>query len=99
MGSDHLMQFVIFEGFIKERSLPENNIKKRDFSNFSEREFEEIVINDTNWDEICMMNYQDASVSFGSFYNKINYHLDEMAPFKKLTTKEFSLRLKPWITN
>ena len=45
-----------------------------------------------------MMNHHDASVPFGSFYNKINYHLDEMAPFKKLTNKEFSLRLKPWIT-
>ena len=95
-----LMIFFIFYKGLKNSNIyiPENNIKKRDFSNFSEREFEEIVINDTNWDEICMMNYQDASVSFGSFYNNINYHLDEMAPFKKLTTKEFSLRLKPWIT-
>ena len=96
--SDHLMQFVILEGFTKERCVPENNMKKRDLSKFSEKEFEELVINNTNWDEICMMNYQDPSVSFGSFYNKINYHLDEMAPLKKLTLKEFRLKLKPWIT-
>ena len=42
--SDHLIQFLILEGFIKERSLPESNIFKRDFSKFNEREFDEVVI-------------------------------------------------------
>ena len=39
--SDHLIQFLILESFIKEISLPEINLFKRDFRNFNEREFEE----------------------------------------------------------
>ena len=96
--SDHLIQFVILEGFTKERSLPTTNLYKRDFSKYNDREFEDTVINGTNWDEICMMQYNDPSTSFASFYNKINFHLDEMAPLRKLTLKEIRLKLKPWIT-
>ena len=28
-----------------------------------------------------------------------NFHLDVMAPFEKVTQKQYSLMLKPWITN
>ena len=35
--SDHLIQFLILEGFAKERSLPETDFYKRDFSNFSDK--------------------------------------------------------------
>ena len=35
--SDHLIQFLILEGFIKKRSLPETNLFKRDFRNFNGR--------------------------------------------------------------
>ena len=48
--SDHLTQFLILQGFAKERSLPEVNMFKRNYTNFSEAEFEEIVINGVNWD-------------------------------------------------
>ena len=41
--SDHLMQFVIFEGFVKESSLPSRKIFKR--GTINEREYEEVVIN------------------------------------------------------
>ena len=61
--SDHLIQFLILEGFVKERTLPETNIFKRDFSKFNEREFEEVVISSTNWDEICMFYMNDADAS------------------------------------
>ena len=33
-----------------------------------------------------------------SFHEKIMYHLDEMAPLKKVSPKEQRLMLKPWIT-
>ena len=52
--SDHLIQFLILEGFVKERVLPKVNLFKRDFRNFSEREFKEAV-NNMNWDLICDM--------------------------------------------
>ena len=41
--SDHLIQIMILEGFVKERSIPEINLYKRDFSYFNEREFQEEV--------------------------------------------------------
>ena len=96
--SDHLIQFLIIEGFAKKCELPPTNLFKRDKSNFTEREFEEIAINGNNWDDVCMLRYNDASVAFTSFYDRIIFHLDEMAPYKKVTQKEYRLMLKPWIT-
>ena len=40
----------------------------------------------------------DANLSFKTFYDTINYHLDEMAPFKKVTQKQYKLMQKPWIS-
>ena len=78
--SDHLTQFLILEGFVKERSLPESIMYKKDFEKFNEREFEEIVINGTDWDNVIAGGLQ-------SFHEKIMYHLDEMAPLKKCHLK------------
>ena len=89
--SDHLIQFVILEGFAKKVKLSDANLYKRDKSNFNEREFEEIVINGTNWENVC-------AGGLHAFYDKIIFHLDEMAPLKKVTLKEQRLMLKPWIT-
>ena len=96
--SDHLTQFLILEGFIKERGLPETSMYKKDFEQFNEREFEEIVINGLNWEEICMIRIGSSSASFKSFHDTLNYHIDEMAPSKQVTLKQFRLMLKPWIT-
>ena len=96
--SDHLVQFLVLEGFSKERSLPDTNIFKRDMSKFCDREFEDVVINGLNWDEICMLRFHDANVAFSSFHNTVNFHLDEMSPYKKVTPKEYRLMLEPWIT-
>ena len=96
--SDHLIQFLILDGFSKERSLPENNLYKRDYSNYSDAEFEETVINGVNWEEICMLRLKDPSVSVKNFYDTIHFHLDEMAPLKKVTLKQYRLMIKPWIT-
>ena len=96
--SDHLSQFLILEGFIKERSLPETLMYKKDFEQFNEREFEETVINGLNWEEICMIHIGSSSASFKSFHDTLNFHIDEMAPSKQITLKQFRLMLKPWIT-
>ena len=48
--SDHLTQFLILEGFVKERSLPESIMYKKDFEKFNDREFEEMVINGFDWE-------------------------------------------------
>ena len=94
--SDHLTQFMILEGFVKERNLPEKKIFRRGPLNVNE--YEEIVINGVNWDEVCMLQYGDSSASFKSFYDTHIYHLDEISPFHEVTLKEFRLMTKPWIT-
>ena len=66
--SDHLIQFLLLEGFAKERSFVETKMYKRDFDNFNEREFEEEVINGVDWDEICMFRLNEASLSFENNY-------------------------------
>ena len=95
--SDHLIQFLILEGFIKEKSLPTINLFKRDFSYFHEKEFEETILN-MNWENICDINKNDPNLSCNKFFNSIIYQLDESAPFKKVTKKEYKLMLKPWIS-
>ena len=97
--SDHLTQFLILDGFAKERSLPEINMFKRNFKNFHEAEFEETVINGIDWNEICMLRLKNPTVSVKNFFDTLNYHLDEMAPLEKVTLKKYRLMLKPWITD
>ena len=96
--SDHLSQFLILEGFVKERSLPESLMLKKDFKQLSTREFEELVMNGLDWEEICMVRIGNPSASFKSFYDTLNFHIDEMVPTKQVTLKQFRLMLKPWIT-
>ena len=65
--SDHLIQFLILEGFTKERSLPETNLFKRDFRNFNEREFEETVLK-MNWENICNVQSNDPNLSCNNYF-------------------------------
>ena len=95
--SDHLVQFLILEGFVREKSLPEINLYKRDFRNFNEREFLETVIN-FDWVNICNLNADDPNLSCNNFFNIITFLLDEFSPFKKVTKNEYRLMLKPWIS-
>ena len=67
--SDHLTQFLILEGFVKERNLPETLMFKKDFDQFNEREFEELVINGLNWEEICMIRI-GSSIYFKKLLKK-----------------------------
>ena len=97
--SDHLIQFLILEGFVRDRSLPEINMYKRDFKHFNEREFNEVVINGIDWERICTLEKNDPDLSCRNFLNTFNFYLDEFAPFKKVTKNEYKLMLKPWITN
>ena len=45
-----------------------------------------------------MIRIGSPSASFKSFHDTINFHIDEMAPSKRVTLKQFRLMLKPWIT-
>ncbi len=96
--SDHLIQFLILEGYVRDKILPDINMYKRDFKNFNEREFNEVVINGIDWDRICAFEKNDPDFSCKNFINTFNFHLDEFAPYKKVTKNEYKLMLKPWIT-
>ena len=62
-------------------------------------EFEELVIKGIDWEEICMLRLRNPNVSVKNFFDTLNFHLDEMAPFQKVTPKQYRLMLKPWITS
>ena len=66
--SDHLIQFLILQGFVKGSSLPETNLFKRDFSNFNEREFEEVVFS-IDWENICSLEKNNPNLSCNNLYN------------------------------
>ena len=95
--ADHLIQFLILEGFIKERTIPKINLFNRDFSNFNDDEFKKAV-SDLNWDTILQLDLKDPNISFNSFYKNLIFLLDEFAPYKKVTKKEYRLKFKPWIS-
>ena len=95
--SDHLIQFLILEGYSKEKTLPDVNIMKRDFRNFNEREFSE-SLDIMDWNKICNLELNDPNLSCKNFIDGITYLLDEFAPYKKVTKKELKLMTKPWIS-
>ena len=95
--SDHLFQFVILEGFFKEMVPKKLNLKERNFKHFNEREFVG-TINSIPWDEILQLESNDPNVSLENLCSYVDNLLDEFAPYKKVSKKEFKLRSKPWIS-
>ena len=96
--SDHLFQLVILEGFHKELTPKKRNIYERNFKNFSEREFNDIL-KSTEWENIIMSDKSDPNLSMNNLHVFINFILDVLAPYKKLSKKELKLKSKPWINN
>ena len=50
-----------------------------------------------NWDSILHLDISDPNTSMDNLYNNLVYMLDEYAPHKKISKKEFKLKSKPWI--
>ena len=88
--SDHLIQFLILEGFIKERTLREIDLYKRDLNYFNEREFKEEVINNLNWEQICNLEKKEPELSYRNFYDTFTYYLDEFAPYRKVIKRNIN---------
>ena len=95
--ADHLFQFVLLEGFFKDLVPKKVNFYERNFKNFVDREFNE-ALSYINSDEILLINENDPNVAINNFHH-INYLLDQLAPYKKLSKKELKLKSKPWINN
>ena len=95
--SNHLFQFAILEGFFNALAPRKMNLRERNFKHFNEREFTE-TINSTNWAEILQLNRNHPNLSIENLYSQINFYLDEFAPYKRISKKEFKLKSKPWIS-
>ena len=96
--SDHLMQFLIIEGFVKEKAIPEINLYKRNFKHFNDDEFSRSLYQ-LDWENIVKIEDRDINASYSNFYRSITFLLDEFAPFYKVSKKEYKLKFKPWINS
>ena len=66
--SDHFFQFTILEGFYKDIIPKKQNIFSRNFKNFNEREFNEILSN-TDWNTILNIESNDPNNCMNNLYN------------------------------
>ena len=96
--SDHFFQFVLLENFFKSTVHKNPKIRERSFRNFNEREFRE-TLDDIQWDSILQLHLKDPNLAINNFHSKINYILDELAPYRTLSKKELNLKSKPWLNN
>ena len=55
------------------------------------------TIDNIDVDDLLGLDDKNPNKYFEHFYNKINYILDEMAPYKKLNNNQIKLKAKPWI--
>ena len=53
---------------------------KRNYKDFHEAEFEEMVIKEIDWNEICMLRLRNPNVSVKNFFDTLNSHLDDGPP-------------------
>ena len=92
--SDHFPQFSILQNFnCTKKKTPKFG---RSFRTFNENEFL-LVLNRIDWDKIFgNITCQDQLID--RFLKTLNEVLDIMALVKKLSKKEASLKVKPWIT-
>ena len=69
----------------------------RNWRIFNKREFSD-ELSKIDWDNI--LNAQlDTNQASNKFFNVITKLLDEMAPFRKITKKEMTLKQHPWISH
>ena len=94
--SDHLLQFLILDGFVKEKAIPEINLYKRDIRNFNKDEFSRDV-SDMDWENMVKLKDQDVNSATQNLYQGVTYLLDELAPCHKISKQVYKLRFKPWI--
>jgi len=94
--SDHFMQFCKLDSYDIQYDKFKDRKSVRNWRIFNKQEFFE-ELSKIDWDHYLPpgMNTEE---SIYKFYNTLTNLLDEMAPMKKLTKKELSLKQNPWIT-
>ena len=91
-----MIQFIILEDFIKPSSPCKSNTCKRNFKNFGRSKLKEDFYK-INWDKVIHENDNNINDAFNCFYKTLHEILDHHAPLIKITKKEQTLHLKPWI--
>ena len=94
--SDHLPQFLKIPKTIN-RVLNKHKIYKRDIKNMDNENFIADIIN-VNWNTVLQLDKSDPNHSFNKFEKRINEILDNYAPLKKNSKKEYKQLSKPWIS-
>ena len=93
--SDHFPQFCILNIF--EKKQKRKTVKYgRSYKHFNHDEFKN-ELNVIDWE--ALFYNKNCDDSFATFYNTLEELLDEMAPVRRLSTKEINLLTRPWITN
>ena len=96
--SDHLPSFLIIPRDNQNHLPKKNNVYVRNTKNFDRENFR-LDFLDINWDEILDANRNDVNYSFSIFMEKINALVDKYMPLRKVTSKEYKRRFKPWIND
>ena len=91
-----MIQFIILEDFIKPSSPCKSNTCKRNFKNFGRSKLKEDFYK-IDWDKVIHENDNNINDAFNSFYKTLHEILDHHPPLIKITEKEQTLHLKPWI--
>ena len=94
--SDHMIQFVILEDFIKLSSPCKSNTYKRNFKSFDRNKLKEDLYK-IDWDKVIHENDNNINNAFNGFYKTLTEILDHHTPLIEITKKERTLHLKPWI--
>ena len=94
--SDHLPQFLIFEG-CENKNKKDRDVLYKDWKSFETEEF----LNDfrnVDWQSIMKVELCDPNVAFENYYEKLNKLITKHLPTKKLTKKQMKNKDKPWIS-
>ena len=91
-----MIQFVILEEFIKLSSPCKSNTYKRNLKNVDRSKLKEDFYK-VDWDKVILENENNINDAFNGFYKTLTEILDHHAPLIKITKKERTLHLKPWI--
>ena len=85
--SDHFIQFVILEDFVKLSSPCKSNTYKQNFKNFDKNKLKNDFYK-IDWDKVIHENYNNINDVFNGFYKTLTEILDHHAPLTKITKKE-----------
>ena len=95
--ADHLIQFLILDGFVHERILPKLNIFKRDFSNFVRHEFDK-TISKYNWESTVDLQKKDPNLPLlDEFAPWISKHILELIKKRNHFLEKYSKEIDPII--